>query len=439
MRRRQCLVLLLSLIGLATAWPQDDAADADGGWDDSGWDEDWDDSDGAARIFTGFFEAGVGSRWDTDPAVGSKATLQDLRWRVETEWLRDWGSLSLKADVLYDGVDDDALHGDFRDLTLALSPAENLDVKLGRQVLTWGTGDLLFLNDLFPKDFVSFFAGRDDEYLKAPSNSARFALYGDVVNMDFAWTPVYTPDEFLTGERFSFFFPLDGAIVAPVPPLAAVKPDKDLGNGEFALRVFKTLRGVEYAGYAYRGYFKQPNAFTDSLLPTFAPLTAIGASLRRTLGAGLINAEFSYYLSRDDRSGSNPLLPNDQLRLLVGYEREAITNLTVGFQWYLEWTQDYSSLLANSPFPQFEPEEQRHVLTNRLSYRALREKLTLSLFTFYSPSDRDFYFRPQVGYRYSDQFSLAAGANLFGGQEIYTFFGQLEDNSNIYARIRFNY
>jgi hypothetical protein len=430
-------VLLLVTLALSPAWPQSDDAASTPAWDDS-WDEGWDEDDGAARVFSGFLEAGLGSRWNTDPAVGGKETLQDLRWRVETEWAGDWGTASIKADALYDGVDE-AWHGDFRDLTIAFSPSSNLDIKLGRQVLTWGTGDLLFLNDLFPKDFVSFFAGRDDEYLKAPSNTARFSVYGSAVNVDFAWTPVFTSDEFLTGERFSFFFPLAGTVVAPVPPLAAVKPDKNFSEGEFALRVFKTVRGVEYAGYAYRGFFKQPNAFTPGFLPTFAPLTAVGASLRRTLGAGLINAEFSYYLSRDDRSGTNPLLPNDQLRVLVGYEREAITNLTIGFQWYLESTQDYARLLANSPFPQFEPEERRHVLTNRLSYRAMRDKLTLSLFTFFSPSDQDYYVRPQVGFRYNDQVSFAAGANLFGGRDVFTFFGQLEDNSNLYARFRFSY
>jgi hypothetical protein len=196
---------------------------------------------------------------------------------------------------------------------------------------------------------------------------------------------------------------------------------------------------VEYAAYAYRGFSKQPTAVTADGQPTFAPLTALGASLRRTVGVGLLNAEFAYYLSRDDRSGANPLLPNDQLRLLLGYEREAVTNLTVGFQWYLEWTQDYGALLANSPTPQFEPEEHRHVLTNRLSYRALRDKLTLSLFTFYSPSDRDYYLRPQVGYRYSDRWNLTAGGNVFGGRDIHTFFGQLENNSNLYVRIRFSY
>ncbi|MFW6031595.1 MAG: hypothetical protein ACOC9T_03300, partial [Myxococcota bacterium] len=32
-----------------------------------------------------------------------------------------------------------------------------------------GTGDLVFLNDLFPKDWRSFLLGRDLDYLKAPS------------------------------------------------------------------------------------------------------------------------------------------------------------------------------------------------------------------------------------------------------------------------------
>ena len=36
---------------------------------------------------------------------------------------------------------------------------------------------------------------------------------------------------------------------------------------------------------------------------------------------------------RDDRSGKNPLVPNDQLRFLLGYEWEARPNFTVGLQY----------------------------------------------------------------------------------------------------------
>ena len=50
-------------------------------------------------------------------------------------------------------------------------------------------GDLLFINDLFPKDWVSFFVGRDDEYLKAPSDSLKASFFNELFNLDFVYTP----------------------------------------------------------------------------------------------------------------------------------------------------------------------------------------------------------------------------------------------------------
>jgi hypothetical protein len=404
-----------------------------------GWEEDpWADDETDTLRWNGFIEGALGNRWQRDPQLAETNTLGDLRLRLETERAGDVLTVGFKGDLWYDGFLGE-FDGELRDLTLAFSPTSNWDVKIGRQVLTWGTGDLVFLNDLFPKDWVSFFAGRQDEYLKAPSNTIRATRYADAVNVDLAWTPIFEPDEYLTGERFSFFSPVTGQRVAPSPPLNPVEPTEQFENGELALRLFKNIGGVEYAAYAYHGYFHQPTALTDELQPTFAPLMAIGASLRRPLRGGLFNTEVAYYASPDDRSGDDPLVPNDQVRLLLGYEREAVTNFTVAFQYYLEWTQDHDALVANSPTSQFEPDEYRHVLTNRLTYRTDQDKLTLSLFTFYSPSDRDYYLRPQLSYRYSDKWTLTCGANVFGGQDAHTFFEQFADNSNLYIRVRYNY
>jgi hypothetical protein len=417
------ILLLLPSVLLA----QDDL------WDD----DDWGDEE-EATTWSGFFESGLGTRFQSDPLISNRNTLEELRWRVESEWNPGNVTLALKADAGYDGISS-SFEADVRDLTAAFTLGESLDVKLGRQVQTWGTGDLVFLNDLFPKDFVSFFAGRDDEYLKAPGNSIRLTRFSSAVNIDFVWSPKFEPDVYLTGERFSFFSPLAGENVAPEPPLSAIEPGNSLSNGEFALRLFQSVEGREYALYAYRGFFKQPNALTDSLQPTFAPLTSLGASLRQPAGPGLFNVEVSYYLSNDDRDGNNPKIPNGQIRLLAGYEWEAKANFTVGLQYYLESTLDYRELIENSPFPEFEPDEYRHLLTNRLTYRGGRDKHVWSLFTFFSPSDKDAYIRPVYSYRHNDQWSMTAGANIFGGNDAHTFFSQLEDASNFYLRLRYNY
>jgi hypothetical protein len=79
------------------------------------------------------------------------------------------------------------------------------------------------------------------------------------------------------------------------------------------------------------------------------------------------------------------------------------------------------------------------LLTNRLTYRSGRDKHVWSLFTFFSPSDKDSYMRPVYSYRHNDQWSMTAGANIFSGNDAHTFFSQLEDASNIYLRLRYNY
>jgi hypothetical protein len=430
-------LLLLLLAGFA-AVAQDDARDDDS-WDDDSWgDDDWAEETSGWLPLTGFVEAAGGSRWEEDEAVGRYGTLLDLRWRLESGWEGESFSVMLKGDVLVDGIEQE-LSLDLRDVSVAFSPIRSLDARIGRQVLTWGTGDLVFLNDLFPKDWVSLFAGRDDEYLKAPSNSMRLTQYNPWINIDFAWTPKFTPDEFIDGERFSYFSPIDGGIIGDQPPIDFDEPSNTFSNGEFALRLFRNHKGVEYALYGYRGFFKVPSRITGPRQFSFAPMTSIGASLRRTLGPGLFNLEGSYYFSRDDRDGNDPSVANSQVRFLAGYEWELVRSFNVGLQYYLEHIVDHDALIANSPAPQFEPPENRHTLTTRLTYRAMQEKLTWSLFAFWSPNEHDAYLRPIVSYRVDDHWSTTVGLNLFGGDEIHTFLGQFEDNSNAYVRVRYNY
>ncbi len=83
--------------------------------------------------------------------------------------------------------------------------------------------------------------------------------------------------------------------------------------------------------------------------------------------------------------------------------------------------------------------QNRHVLTLRLYRTWLRQTLHLSLFTFFSPSERDAYLRLNLRYALNDNGSVAIGGNLFVGTSDTTFFGQLEPNSNVYTSIRYHF
>ena len=397
------------------------------------WGDDWTEEP-TGLVWNGFVEAAYGLRV-SEPTEPALSTLSELRARTETHWSRDTLEVNFKADFSHDRM---AHNNEFqiRDLNLAFSLGEHIDIKAGRQVLTWGTGDLIFLNDLFPKDFVSFFAGREDEYLKAPSTAVRVTLYNKLFNTDLVWTPVFEGDEFLDGERFSFYLPGLNEIGAPQPKLNANLPQTGWGNGEWALRLFKRLGAGEYALYGYRGYFKQPTARDSSGQPGYAPMNAWGFSLRHPAGTGLVSAEAVWNESRDDNDGRNPAIPNSKAKWFIGYERELVKNLTAAVQLYGEWVQHHKRAIRSSPFPAAEPEEKLTWWTLRLSYRARRDTLIWSLFSFVSPTARDYHLRPNLTWRINDAWSVSGGANLFGGSDETTLFGQLQNNSNVYLRLR---
>jgi hypothetical protein len=405
-------------------------------WDDDSWgDDNWEEEPSSPWLFSGFAELALG-QFTQDNVVKENSQLEELRARLEFGYSHDLFEISGKGDFLFDQVLADTFW-QTRELTIAFSPLENLDVKVGRQVLTWGTGDYLFLNDLFPKDWQSFFSGRDDEYLKAPSDSVRTILYLNDFTFDLVWTPSFTADNYLTGERFSFYSPFAGGNVAPAENFIVDEPDND----QWSARIATTKSGVEYTVYGYLGNWTIPVGTNSQGVANFPKMNAWGASARAALGDGLINAEFSYYNSYSDTNALPTNSPekavNDQFKFLIGYEQELVKNLTASVQYYLEQTQNYDALKAVSPFPDELVAENRHLLTLRLTHMALRQKLTSSFFTFYSPSDEDAYIKASVSYRFDDAWLFAGGTNLFFGKEQYSFFGQHQDNSNVWLRARY--
>ncbi|KFZ30331.1 hypothetical protein IDSA_09695 [Pseudidiomarina salinarum] len=408
----------------ATVAAQDNTLDGD-------WGDDWGIEEPTGVPVYGFVEAAMGSRLSSSP-YHQRLSLAELRLRLGSDYTWQGVTYTAKGDLAYDDVAG-GWKGRTRELNAQFSLLDNLDIKAGRQILTWGTGDYLFLNDLFPKDWQSFFAGRDDEYLKAPSDALKTSAYFDWFNVDLVWTPEFDSDRFISGERLSFFNPLAGELVGPEQMTTVDKPSGD----EIAIRLFKTVRGTEWALYGYDGYFKSPEALTEQLVPTFSGLQVVGASMRRPFAAGIINLETAYHRSTDDPHGGQPLVPNSQWRFLVGYEQELMTRFTGGFQAYLEHLSDYSALLDNLPAGQDEPDQNRLVVTSRLTWQNEASDLTLSFFTFYSPTANDGYLRPTVDYRLNDHWYIAGGLNLFFGEQQQTFFKQFNDNNNLYLRVRY--
>lgn len=396
---------------------------------------------------SGFTETRAGLRLQNDPHERD-ASIGEFRLQLRLDHEADWIALTLVGDVLYDpvlnqhAIDLESGDGwlDLRQANVMLRPAPFADLKIGRQINTWGTGDLLFINDLFPKDWNSFFIGRDDDYLKAPSDSLKASFFSSLANLDVLYTPRFDSDRYIDGRRISYWNPSLGRRAGRDATLDADKPDSAGSDDEWAARLHRQVGAYEVAAYGYHGFWKSP-AGTDPETgkARFPRLQVFGASARGPMGAGILSLETGWFRSRDDRDGDNPFVRNSEIRTLVGYEQELARNLTIGVQYYMEQMLDHGAYVDTLPAGMHETDEFRHVVTLRLTQLMRNQNLALSLFVFYSPSDGDAYFRPNINYKVDDHWIVDVGGNLFVGREQASFLGQFEKNNNAYIGLRYGF
>lgn len=194
-----------------------------------------------------------------------------------------------------------------------------------------------------------------------------------------------------------------------------------------------------------RGYYRTPIMVPDSTAaPTSLSLryprrNVYGASARGAALGGVVSLEAGHYDSREDRSGTDPLLPNSQALFLAGYQRQLSADFTVGLQYYGERTLRYDHYLSNLPpgFPR--QDELRQLVTARLTRLLKYQTWKLSVFGYWSPTDEDFYLILEVWHSLADGVWVSAGANVFGGRSETSFFGQLNKNDNAYVNLRYEF
>lgn len=382
-------------------------------------------------FFYGFAET-LGGKFTDENVVEDSISASELRFQFSGNG--DLGNVysSFKFDSVKNFVSGDS---DFsvRELYFDYEIFENVDIRFGRQVISVGTGDQVFLNDTFAKDFVSLFSGRELDYLKVPTDLLKLTFNNVIANAEFIWNPNHQPDNFIDGSRFSYFDVSSGEIVA-FPTLLRTDAKED---DEYWFRTFKNVNGYELAAYLFKGRYKQPLGASGNGGNNFFPkMRNIGFSVRGAVDEAIVNFEISHYTSLEDRSGVDPFIPNSQTRALLGYEFEISPKFTWSSQYYLEYIRDYDALLRFSLDASLEQEEKRHALSTKLTYKLLQDKLTLSTFAMSSVNEKDLYIDANASYRYSDKLSYSVGFDIFSGGKKHTRFGMLQGNDNVYFRIR---
>lgn len=407
----------------------------------------------AELYMDGFMQGLYGGRIDNNNPTATEYSASETRLQLRMENYSDKGEFFGRLDFTYDGAFEPEYDWELREGYFKFRLGNNFDFKVGRQILTWGTGDLIFINDVFAKDYQSFFVGRDDQYLKAPQNAIRMEYYSPIGSFSAVWTPRFEPNRLPTGERLSYYLPpmpaagggfSPGMIVGTGidemfyfdPPL----PEATFENSEIAARYQKQVGAFNTALYFYKGFYKNPLGFdVVNSVPVYPKLHIYGASLRGAVMGGILWLEGGYYDSRYDEDGDNPYMPNSSATGMIGFERQVATNLTANIQWQADYMLDYDIFLTQQLPGYYVRDEVKHLVTSRITKKMSSETVTLSGFVFYSPTEEDLYLRLSTAYKYTDEITLMAGTNLFDGNYPNTDFGQFALNDNIYLKLTYGF
>jgi len=357
----------------------------------------------------------------------------ELRGQLKAEGKNSSGDAAFLArlDLLRDAAVDDTrlvTRELFGDLT-----SEKASARLGRQVITWGVGDLLFINDTFPKDWIAFFTGQPMQYLKLGSDALKLNAFPGPANFELVIAG-FRPDNTPTSRRFIFAGPLPAGLQR-----RAREPGNDTGEVEISGRVSGYLANWELAGYVSRTHYGSPAWRVTGgreIAGTYPRLNTAGASLTGPIGKGVVSLEAGYYDSPQDRGGRDPSVENSQFKGLVGYSRQLWEDATLGLQLYGEWMRDYAAYRETLPagFPL--KDRLRKVATVRFTQFFAHQTVTFNLFVFVGLSEKDRYVIPSLRYAFSDNLWAEIGANLFGGKRN-GMFGAMQDNSNVYVTVRY--
>ena len=356
----------------------------------------------------------------------------ELRGQLKAEGKTSSGNAAFlgRFDLLRDVALDDTRFVTrelFGDLT-----SEKATARLGRQVITWGVGDLLFINDTFPRDWVALFTGQPMQYLKLGSDALKLNAFPGAANLELVIAG-FRADNTPTNRRFVFADPL-----SPELQRRMEEPGNRSGDLEISGRISGYLHNWELAGYVSRTHYRSAawRVTGAEIVGTYPRLNTAGASLTGPVGKGVLSIEAGYYDSPQDRDGRDPSVENPQFRGLVGYSRQLWEDATLGLQLYGEWMRDYAAYRETLPAGFPVKNRLRKVTTVRFTQLFAHQTVTFNLFAFLGLSEADRYVIPSLRYAFSDNLWAEVGANLFGGKRN-GMFGSLQDNSNIYLTVRY--
>jgi len=383
--------------------------------------------------------------------------------------------LFFNADLTHDptGVLEDELEWRLRQ-AYAGYYAMYWNVEIGKRIFSWGMADEFNPTDLLNSEDMRWFITRDklDRKIGVYAGSAtvsygNFSLQGVIVPI---FEPVKLPaeDSDWLPWQLETFYAISNAFPDYVDAQEEL-PEQNIGNAEYAARLRGTIGTVDIEAVVFDGYDQLPTydieidtdlsaAVLDGekplhLIKYYQRYQAYGGSLAWTIGSFSLRGEGAYYTPRrylyriDDSllKVDNIISAYDLLLDYVDHEwgvEKPSWSAVGGVDWR-EGTMIYVNMqYVHTQILDYEDDllydENEGFVTLKLQTMWLDEELTVAANGAYNTWQGDWYIKPYVNYKLTQNLSAELGSQIFSGDEE-TRFGDMDDNDFVYTLVNYSF
>lgn len=326
----------------------------------------------------------------------------------------------------------------------------NFDLRIGKQQVVWGKADGVFITDIVSPLNLSEFLLPDFDEIRTGVIAAKLNYYIGNNNLEAIWVPQFTPTARPDANSIWYIQP-----DFPVPPTfdwSKSTINSSLENSELFLKWSAMTSKVDFeimGGYTWddnpamhvQKEFEMNTSTTPpspilnglKIIPEHHRLAVAGGSFSTEIKGVIFRGEGAYYNGKyfqiEDPLATDALIQKNYLNYVAGIDFN-IGSVKLSTQLIQKYILDYNEKINEN--------EILNTATFMARYDMMRETLHLELFSYIGLSDNDALIRPKITYDFDESFSILLGGNIFVGERDGQF-GQYQDNTMAYIKIKYNF
>ena len=355
--------------------------------------------------------------------------------------------VAFKANPMLYLYNSDSLQLNLREIYMDMY-FKKFDLRIGKQQVVWGKADGVFITDIVSPLNLSEFLLPDFDEIRTGVIAAKLDYYIGSSTLEAIWIPQFTST--VRPDANSIWYVQSDFPATPTFDWSKSTINPSLENSELFLKWSAMTSKVDFefmGGYTWddnptmhvQKQFVMDNTSTPptptlsglTITPQYHRLTVAGGSFSTEIKGLIFRGEGAYYYGKyfqtEDPLATDALVQKNYLNYVAGLDFN-IGSVKLSTQFIQKYILEYNENMSENEF--------HNTATFMARYDMMRETLHLELFSYIGLSDKDALIRPKVTYDFDDSFSLLLGANIFVGEREGQF-GQYQDNSMVYAKIKY--